>query len=164
MPHRTILHRPNVLLAMGWYVHEINVGVARYARSAGWILEDLASHSGVVDSDWSGDGIITLVEDANSPLLGFLKDARVPIIDLTGQLPHLPYPRVLPDNHAIGRLAAEELIGRGISTPHFSPLIATHPWSSSAWRASARQRSQREVPSACSITPTRFRREKAVRP
>ena len=64
MPHRSILNRPNVLLAMGWYVHEINVGVARYARSAGWILDDLASHSGTLEPDWSGDGIITLVEDA----------------------------------------------------------------------------------------------------
>lgn len=113
MPHRTTHRRPNVLLTMGWFVHEINVGVARYARGAGWILEDLASHSGVVDPDWSGDGIITLVEDIGSPLIAFLAKARVPVVDLTGQLPHLPYPRVLPDNHAIGRLAAEELLGRG---------------------------------------------------
>jgi len=119
MPHRSILNRPNVLLAMGWYVHEINVGVARYARSAGWILEDLASHSGVVEPDWEGDGIITLIEDAKSPLLGFLKKARVPVVDLTGQLPNLPFPRVLPDNHAIGRLAAEELSGRGFKHTAF---------------------------------------------
>lgn len=119
MPKRTIHRRPNVLLAMGWFVHEINVGVARYARSAGWILEDLASHSGVVEPDWYGDGIITLVEDANSPLLAFLEKVRVPVVDLTGQLPHLPYPRVLPDNHAIGRLAAAELLGRGFKHTAF---------------------------------------------
>jgi hypothetical protein len=62
------------------------MGVARYARSAGWILGDLASHSGVIEPDWSGDGIITLVEDANSALLGLLKKARVPIVDLSAQL------------------------------------------------------------------------------
>lgn len=119
MPKRSIHRRPNVLLAMGWFVHEINVGVARYARGAGWILEDLASHSGVIEPDWSGDGIITLVENLNSPLIDFLKRARVPVVDLTGQLPELPYPRVLPDNHAIGRLAAEELAGRGFKHTAF---------------------------------------------
>ena len=130
MPKRASHRRPNVLLAMGWFVHEINVGVARYARSAGWILEDLASHSGVVDSDWRGDGIITLVEDINSPLIGFLAGARVPVVDLTGQLPHLAYPRVLADNHAIGRLAAEELLGCGLKHTVFftfdreAPVVA----------------------------------------
>ncbi|MEY4245455.1 MAG: hypothetical protein RLZZ245_3040 [Verrucomicrobiota bacterium] len=104
---------------MGWFVHEINVGVARYARSAGWILEDLASHSGVVDSDWCGDGVITLVEDIRSPLVRFLKRAKVPVVNLTGHFPELPYPCVLQDNHAIGRTAAEELIGRGIKNLAF---------------------------------------------
>jgi LacI family transcriptional regulator len=112
-------HRPTVLLAMGWFVHEINLGVARYARSAGWILEDVASHSGVLDPDWSGDGIITLVEDIRSPLVGFLERAKVPVVNLTGHFPELPYPRVLQDNHAIGRTAADELIGRGFKNLAF---------------------------------------------
>lgn len=122
MPQRTRLHRPTVLLAMGWFVHEINVGVARYARKAGWILEDLASHSGVVDPDWAGDGIITLIEDIHSPLVGFLKRVEVPVVNLTGHFPELPYPRVLQDNHAIGRAAAEELIGRGFKNLAFFTL------------------------------------------
>ncbi len=130
MPKRSTHHRPNVLLAMGWFVHEINIGVARYARGAGWILEDLASHSGVIEPHWAGDGIITLVENIDSPLIGFLEKAAVPVVDLTGQLPHLAYPRVLPDNHAIGRLAAEELAGRGFKHTAFftfdreAPVVA----------------------------------------
>lgn len=119
MPKRARSHRPSVLLAMGWYVHEINVGVARYARSAGWILEDLASHSGVVDPDWTGDGIITLIEDIRSPLVDFLKRVNVPVVNLTGHHPQLSYPRVLQDNHAIGQTAAEELIGRGFKNLAF---------------------------------------------
>lgn len=113
MRKRNLRHRPSVLLAMGWYVHEINVGVARYARHAGWLLEDLASHSGIIDPDWRGDGIITLVESIHSPLSDFLEKAKVPVVNLTGNLPELSYPRVLQDNHAIGRVAAEEMIGRG---------------------------------------------------
>ncbi len=107
---------------MGWFVHEINVGVARYARKAGWILEDLASHSGVVEPDWSGDGIITLVENIDAPLVDFLAHAKVPVVNLTGHYPELPYPRVMQDNHTIGRTAAEELIGRGIKTLAFFTL------------------------------------------
>ena len=67
-----------------------------------------------MDPDWSGDGIITLIEDIHSPLVGFLKRAKIPVVNLTGHHSELPYPRVLQDNHAIGRTAAEELIGRGI--------------------------------------------------
>ncbi|MGL5019282.1 MAG: substrate-binding domain-containing protein [Luteolibacter sp.] len=111
MPPRTS-HRHRVLLAMGWFVHEINVGVARYAREAGWILDDLASHTGTVDRKWVGDGIITLVEDAHSPLVGFLKRAKVPVVNLSSNLPELRFPRVVSDNREIGRLGASELIGR----------------------------------------------------
>ena len=122
MPKRERQHRPTVLLALGWFVQEINLGVARYARNAGWILEDLASHSGVIDPDWSGDGIITLVENMDTPLIDFLESAKVPVVNLSGHFPELPYPTVLQDNHAIGRTAAEELIGRGFKRLAFFTL------------------------------------------
>jgi LacI family transcriptional regulator len=127
MPTRSLRSRPNVLLAMGYFVHEFNVGVARYAHDAGWILEDLASHTGVVKPEWDGDGIITVVDNPSSPLIGFLEKARAPIVNLSGQLPHLPYPRVLHDNHAIGRLAAEELLGRGFRHAAFFTLARGIP-------------------------------------
>src|SRR6516165_429697 len=41
--------RKGVLLAMGYYVHEINVGVAKYARDAGWILTDITSRDGMIE-------------------------------------------------------------------------------------------------------------------
>ncbi|MGL5019281.1 MAG: substrate-binding domain-containing protein [Luteolibacter sp.] len=127
MPTRHSKKRPNVLLAMGWYVHEINVGVARYARQAGWILEDLASHSGMINHHWAGDGIITLVEDPSSPLIQFLENTRVPVVNLTGQIPHLAYPRVLPNNYAIGKHAAEELLGRGFKHMAFLAMNRNAP-------------------------------------
>jgi LacI family transcriptional regulator len=128
MSKRNPNERKNVLLAMGSFVHEINVGVARYARQAGWILEDLASHSGSINHRWAGDGIITLVEAPSSPLIPFLERAKVPVVDLTGQVPELTYPRVLPDNHHIGKLAAEELLGRGFTRLAFLALDLNAPF------------------------------------
>ena len=119
-----IKQRRSVLLALGYYVHEINVGVAKYARLANWILDDTTSRNGIVPPGWKGDGIIALLPtfpgpaSASSSLIDFVLKSGVPVVDLCDQLPHLPFPRVLPDNEAIGRLAAEHLISRGFQ--HFA--------------------------------------------
>ena len=116
--------RRSVLLALGYYVHEINVGVAKYARLANWILDDTTSRNGMVPPGWKGDGIIALLPSFSAPaliqtaLIDFVSNSGVPVVDLSDQFPHLPFPRVLPDNEAIGRLAAEHLIGRGFQ--HFA--------------------------------------------
>ena len=98
---------------MGFYVHEINMGVAAYAREHGWILQDITSRSGVMPHGWKGNGIITLLPDwEHRRLIESVRKAGVPVVNLSDQLPGLPFPRVLPDNHAIGRVAAEELLSR----------------------------------------------------
>lgn len=120
--------RKSVLLALGWYVHEINLGVARYAREAGWILEDMASHSGNVPPSWKGDGIITLISDRNQVgLIGSVAQAGLPVVNLSDQVPELPYPRVLPDNDAIGRVAAQEFLSRGFEHLAFLVLSRDAP-------------------------------------
>ena len=43
------------------------------------------------------------------------------MVNLSDQLPELPYPRVLPDNDAIGRVAAQEFLSRGFE--HFAFLV-----------------------------------------
>ncbi len=129
---RNVLSRRSVLLAMGYYVHEINVGVAKFARMANWILDDLTSRNGMVPPGWKGDGIVALLPSFPVPmwhqdaLINFVTNAGVPVVDLSDQLPNLPFPRVLPDNEAIGRLAAMHLIGRGFQ--HF----AFYTWDNSA--------------------------------
>ena len=116
--------RRSVLLALGYYVHEINVGVAKYARLANWILDDTTSRNGLVPPGWEGDGIIALLPSFSVPaltqtsLIEFVSNSGVPVVDLSDQFPNLPFPRVLPDNEAIGRLAAEHLISRGFQ--HFA--------------------------------------------
>ena len=119
-----IKRRKSVLLAMGFYVHEINVGVAKYARVANWILDDTSSRNGMIPPGWKGDGIVALIPSFQVPtwnqktLIEFVSNIGVPVVDLSDQLPELPFPRVLPDNEAIGRLGAEHLIGRGFE--HFA--------------------------------------------
>lgn len=111
--------RRSVLLSLGWYVQEITLGVARYARQAGWELNDTSSHNGMVPSCWKGDGIVTLIPSwAHKTRIDFILNAGVPTVDLSDQLPELPFPRVLPDNIAIGRIAAEHFVSRGFM--HFA--------------------------------------------
>lgn len=116
--------RKSVLLALGFYVHEINVGVAKYARLANWILDDTTSRNGMVPPGWKGDGVVALIPSFPVPtwsqeaLIEFVSNIDVPVVDLSDQLPDLPFPRVLPDNEAIGWLGAEHLIGRGFE--HFA--------------------------------------------
>lgn len=118
-------NRRSVLLAMGFYVHEINMGVAAYAREHGWILQDITSRSGVMPHGWKGNGIITLLPDwEHRRLIESVLSAGVPVVNLSDQLPELPFPRVLPDNHAIGRVAAEELLSRGFR--HFAFFMLNH--------------------------------------
>jgi len=105
--------RKTVLLALGWYVHEIDMGVARYAKENGWILDDISCHTGALPS-WKIDGVITLFADATQKrLIDFVQKSNVPVVALSDQVPEVPVPRVLPDNLAIGRTAAQELLSRG---------------------------------------------------
>jgi len=120
--------RRSVLLLMGWYVHEINIGVARYAREAGWILDDASSPGQAVPQNWDGDGIVTLLPDsAPRSLIKFVNRVRAPVVDLSDQLPELKLPRVLPDNRAIGRLGAEEFLGRGFQQLAFYQVDGRAP-------------------------------------
>lgn len=127
MLKRSKSSRKQVLLAMGWYVHEINVGVSRYAQEAGWILNDSASHCGVVPAVWKGDGIITLSTPLRTPLTAFVKRARVPVVDVGSESGNTRFPQVQPDNFAIGKTAAEEMLGRGFRYFAFFALDRTAP-------------------------------------
>jgi LacI family transcriptional regulator len=108
------VRRPTVLLALGWYVHEIVMGVTRYAREAGWILYDAPSHSRATSPTGKCDGIITLLPSRrHREMIDYCLSAKLPVVDLSDQMPELPFPRVLPDNRAIGQMAAEHLLARG---------------------------------------------------
>jgi LacI family transcriptional regulator len=108
-----------VLLLLDWYSRAYHSGVARYAREAGWVLNAHSAHirAGEFIPDWRGDGILAMVHN-EEPTGEFCREAKVPVVDLAWQCPGIGLPRVLYDNHAHGRLAAEHFIQRGFR--HFA--------------------------------------------
>jgi LacI family transcriptional regulator len=112
-----------VLLLLGVYSPANHEGIARYAREVGWALDNTYAISGRVPFWWKGDGIITLITHPkdyaalrslpNRPLVdlskGWITNAMPPALRRTGR----NRPRVLYDNVAAGRLAAEHFLERG---------------------------------------------------
>ena len=62
-------------------------------------------------TSWRGDGILARID--NQGLAGAIRKAGIPVVNLRGTLPDLPFPFIGADNHAVGRLAAEHLLDRG---------------------------------------------------
>ncbi len=107
--------RRRIMLAMEWLDYELNMGIAEYALAAGWLIDDVVSHTGQPpSSSWKGDGIISLLRHKNSELTRYVRSADVPVVDLVAELSEFDLPRVLADNVAIGRTAAEHLISCGL--------------------------------------------------
>lgn len=110
-------HRPRrfvVYLLMDWYEHEINRGVSDYARQANWILEDASAHATRLNPEWTGNGIIVLGIRRNDRVkIDFIRKRKIPAVDLINESDELILPRVLPDNYAIGKTAAEHFLSRG---------------------------------------------------
>jgi len=107
--------RPQVLLALEWYVPEFHCGVAQYAQEHNWTLHDsLAYNRQKPPEKLHYDGIITLLtQTTQSMTRRLITGAKVPVVDLNDDCPGIQLPRVLADNEMIGRLAAEHLISRG---------------------------------------------------
>jgi LacI family transcriptional regulator len=59
---------------------------------------------------WKGDGIIARIEDGE--LARQIESLEIPVVDLYGGIGHIP--AVITDHRAIGRMAAEHLIERGL--------------------------------------------------
>jgi LacI family transcriptional regulator len=120
------LQRKHVLLALDWYDHHITLGVLDHAHRVGWILNDVCGHQGLVPRQWQGDGVITLVNNDMSSLANFVAEQTVPVVDLVCEVPKLKVPRVLADDRAIGRAAAEHLMACGLKDLAFFNLASSH--------------------------------------
>ncbi|HEX7260921.1 MAG TPA: DNA-binding transcriptional regulator [Luteolibacter sp.] len=112
-----------VLLLLGNYYLENHRGIARHAREAHWILDTSYMRTGIVDaSAGKVDGIVGLITRPRE--LEALKQFKnVPVVDLSAawgtealaDQDGLQVPRVLYDNTAIGRRAAQHFIVRGFN-------------------------------------------------
>ncbi len=120
----TGMTRRRVLLLLGVYHPQHHQGIARYAREAGWILDQgRVEGPDVAPVWWRGDGMITLITCPNH-YAAFRVMPKVPMVDVSrgwvtnAMPPRLRAtghgrPRVLQDNETIGRLAAEHFLERG---------------------------------------------------
>jgi len=110
-----------ILLFLDWYDYRIHRGVAQVARDAGWHLVCPKSNDQKENTleSWDGDGCIAL---SNNPeRFEPLSRRNIPLVDL-GLSPHeLPASRLVTDNFAIGRLAAEHFQDRGYSEVFLEP-------------------------------------------
>lgn len=118
---RPLRTRRRVLLAM-----DVNAsperwsGIAEYAREAGWILESrlFAFRFWRQQADYFGsiriDGILSRVNEADVELQSLVTGAGVPVVELGIYAEHMHVPRVLPDELAAGRMAADHLLDLGL--------------------------------------------------
>ena len=111
--------RPHVALLIETSLgsgRDILRGVARYVREhEPWALYH--EPHGLEDSvpqwlrRWNGDGIIARIQTRR--VAQALAASGIPVVDVLGVVPALPFPLVHVDNVAIARMAAEHLLERG---------------------------------------------------
>ena len=128
--HGSLRHiRRNVMLLLGADVSLLRPGIARYAREAGWILDDTYTSMGLVPTWWRGDGILALITNPKDALAQ-QKFPHLPLVDfskgwISDSMPRrfhkagLSRPRVLYDNVQIGSMAAEHFLERGFKNIAF---------------------------------------------
>lgn len=89
-------------------------GIAGYARTKKWVLQvnpELPTLGVSHLIGWPGDGVITLLRTEAE--VSAAKALQIPVVNLSGALRSTGLPRVMADQEAMGRLAAEHLLERG---------------------------------------------------
>lgn len=111
-----------LLLMHTWagYLHQVQLGVAQYlAQRPEWICTRiLPLHENIANiRGMKFDGVIAYVEPE---YVQGLQQLAIPVVDVSNWMPKQHFPRVLPDDLAIGRLAAGYL--RDLGLRHFALL------------------------------------------
>jgi LacI family transcriptional regulator len=127
---RRIPHVAVAVDASRSYGRRILAGIADYAEShVRWSMYLEPRSPGTYRSgwlrDWRGDGILAWIEDR--PTARRFARSRIPLVELFGHHLDLGLPTVGNDDEAIGRLAAEHLLGRQLRRFAFSGYPG-EPW------------------------------------
>lgn len=101
-----------VLMLLGAYDQEQHLGIARAARQFGWHLDVSLLKTFRLPARWKGDGILCSLNN-NNQLVDFVRKSRVPAVDTSIWRAEVPLPRVVANNPAIGRVAAEHFLQGG---------------------------------------------------
>jgi len=109
--------RKRVLLLLGWYAPRTEEGIVRFAREAGWSLDLQTIRTGSFPEHEGLDGILSILGGwgTRPDFTDFVRQSvGVPVVDMhADEAATLPAGRVLADNLAVGRLAAEHFLERG---------------------------------------------------
>lgn len=100
-------------------------GVLRYARDQGcdwsYITAPESLSLSVLDLvGWPGDGILAAINTAQEATCA--ASLSIPLVNISSALLRSPVPRSIVDNHAIGSLAADHLVGKGFQAYAFYGL------------------------------------------
>lgn len=107
------MRRKHVLLQLGYTSKRRLDGIAEFAKGHDWsiAIED----SSALPIGWAGDGALVLLRQGRPRVAAFaqrLAAKGIPVVDLSICHPEIRLPRVVGDNEAIGRLAAEHFAER----------------------------------------------------
>ena len=109
---------PRILLNLATdigYGRELALGIAAYARSHGrwrFVSTSRSGSLGLTSTDkLDGDGLIAHV--ASEAYLKTVQRSGVPTVNISGRLAQVDLPSVLPDDVAIGTMAAQHFMDRG---------------------------------------------------
>jgi len=110
----------NILLALNWKHPKLHLGVASFAREAGWHLNASIEYGGTIPKGWTGSGIIT--HRGVPTIEAFLKDFSGPVVSVT---PTPLGPSVSNDRKTTGRIAAQYFHSLGFRTMlYYCPHLA----------------------------------------
>ncbi len=104
--------RKNVLVLMEMYDHPLREGIGRFAGEHRWIIT--VNDGCTLPDGWQGDGIITYF-DKRRDIISYVTHVNIPVVNLSGFRPDIPFPCVTGDNVGIGRMAADFFIQKGFT-------------------------------------------------
>lgn len=105
--------RKRILVVLGFLNPSILAGFSRYAREADWILNAFSLYHNAVPPDWKAHGLLT-TNVFRPDLVRFVRKTAklVPTVLHGCDDLRLGVPNVECDEHRIGRMAAEHLLGQ----------------------------------------------------
>ena len=119
------------MLAVVWDEPEHEIGIARYARKAGWIMSKVTPGMEQRLRDWKPDGIICQLHPSAAPFVDAVRSLLVPTVDMSHFVPEMNVPRVRKDSYGIGRMAAAHFLDRGFSHFCYIGLLRETAWNMS---------------------------------
>lgn len=108
--------RPRILVAFAYWSEAIFAGIATRAAEYGWELDQSMRWSRDLPSDSEEhDGIIAYA-NGDAALIRRILAAQAPVVDMENYSDDFDAPKVIGDDRAVGRLAAEHLTRCGVAS------------------------------------------------